>query len=69
MTEHEKILKEALEAGKDPHIAWAAHCFGKKPEDVTPQERQQAKAESFALLYGTSFMSKVNWPQELKCLK
>ena len=62
---HEDVIRSALEAGKDPHVAWAAHCFGKKPEDVTPQERQQAKTENFCLLYSGDFMATVNWPQKM----
>lgn len=62
---HSRLIRAALEAGEDPHTAWAAHCFGKSPEDVTPQERTQAKAENFVLLYSGDFMKTVNWPQTM----
>jgi DNA polymerase I-like protein with 3'-5' exonuclease and polymerase domains len=58
-TEHERILATALRAGLDPHTAWAAHRLGKKVEDVTFDERQAYKMESFHLLYSTTFMFKV----------
>lgn len=63
---HEQVIRKALEERKDPHTVWAAHCFAKKEEDVTREERAQAKAENFCLLYSGSFMATVNWPQELQ---
>ncbi len=38
--------------GKDPHRATAAVMFGVKEEDVTPDQRQEAKSRSFAMMYG-----------------
>lgn len=66
---HTELIRKTLEAGGDPHTAWAAHCFGKVEKDVTPSERQQAKAENFCLLYSGDFIKTVNWPQRLKALK
>lgn len=58
---HEQVIRAALEAGKDPHLAWAAHSLGKTAEAVTPAERQVAKSQNMHLLYSTHFMSTVNW--------
>jgi len=66
MPSHEELIRRALEAGKDPHTAWAAYVFGKPEAEVTPAERQQAKAENFCLLYSGSFMGTINWPQVMK---
>jgi len=44
----EKLFKE----GKDLHIATASYIYGKKPEEITKQERQVAKSANFGLLYG-----------------
>jgi DNA polymerase I-like protein with 3'-5' exonuclease and polymerase domains len=61
-TPHAKLLREALEAGKDPHKAWAAHRLGIPYEEVTPEQRNLAKADNYYLLYSTSFMATVKWP-------
>ena len=62
---HEAFIRICLEEGRDPHTAWAAHSFGKKPEEVTPTERTQAKSENYCLLYSGDFLATVNWPQHL----
>jgi hypothetical protein len=61
LTEHERVLRAALEAGEDPHRAWAAHRLGIPPGEVTPEQRKQFKTESFNLLYSTTFLDSVNW--------
>jgi len=43
-----KIFRE----GGDPHAEVAAEILGKRVEDVTPLERQHAKAINFGLFYG-----------------
>lgn len=42
----------AFRAGEDIHRAVAAAVAGKSPQDVTPEERQNAKATVFGLAYG-----------------
>src|SRR3546814_1081388 len=42
---------EAYQRGDDLHRLMAAQITGKRPEDVTPDERQRAKASNFGLLY------------------
>lgn len=42
---------EAFRRGDDLHRLFAAKIAGKDPEDVTPQERQAAKAGNFGLLF------------------
>ncbi len=45
-------MKRAFIEGKDLHMTTATHLLGKEVEDVTPDERQLAKAVNFGLLYG-----------------
>ena len=49
---NEEKLLEAYREGKDTHAITAGMLLNKKPEDVTKQERQLAKAVNFGLLYG-----------------
>ena len=48
----DKNLIEAFNTGQDLHRFTASLVFGKKPEDVTKQERQIAKSVSFLIVYG-----------------
>jgi len=50
----DKGLLKAFENGWDIHAATAAEVFGKKIEDVTDNERRNAKAINFGLIYGMS---------------
>ncbi|MBC62013.1 MAG: DNA polymerase I [Zetaproteobacteria bacterium] len=45
-------LKEAFKEGHDIHIATAAGIFDKAIEDITKEERQQAKAINYGITYG-----------------
>ena len=45
-------LIEAFNSGQDLHRYTASLVFGKKPEDVTKEERQIAKSVSFLIVYG-----------------
>ena len=47
-------LLRAFDSGDDVHRATAAEVFGRKPEEVTPNERRAAKAINFGLMYGMS---------------
>lgn len=47
----ETMIQEIIE-GKDAHRENAALAFNISPEDVTPEQRQIAKAVSFGLIYG-----------------
>ncbi|WP_454828295.1 DNA polymerase I [Pseudoxanthomonas wuyuanensis] len=47
-------LVRAFESGADIHKATAAEVFGRKMEEVTPNERRAAKAINFGLMYGMS---------------
>jgi DNA polymerase-1 len=47
-------LVRAFAEDRDVHQATAAEVLGKKPEDVTPDERRSAKAVNFGLIYGMS---------------
>jgi len=49
---NEEKLLEAYREGKDTHAITAGMLLNKKPEEVTKQERQLAKAVNFGLLYG-----------------
>ena len=45
-------LKEAFKSGLDIHTATAAKIFGVDESEVTPDQRSQAKAINFGLIYG-----------------
>jgi DNA polymerase-1 len=47
-------MLEAFRQGHDLHRLLGARLTGKAPEDVTPEERQKAKAANFGLLYQMS---------------
>lgn len=47
-------LIDAFVAGDDIHRRTAAEVFGRRPEDVTEDERRQAKAVNFGIVYGIS---------------
>ena len=47
-------LLAAFARGEDIHRATAAEVFGRKVEDVTPDERRMAKVINFGLIYGMS---------------
>ncbi|WP_286874775.1 DNA polymerase I [Idiomarina sp. UBA4520] len=50
----DKSLLNAFAEGLDIHRATAAEVFGCKPEEVTDEQRRQAKAVNFGLIYGMS---------------
>ncbi len=45
-------MKEAYRTGQDLHLITASSVLGKPVEEITPDERQLAKAVNFGLLYG-----------------
>ena len=47
-------LLRAFDSGDDVHRATAAEVFGRKPGEVTTNERRAAKAINFGLMYGMS---------------
>src|SRR5690606_33080079 len=47
-------LLQAFASGADIHKATAAEVFGRKLDEVTPNERRAAKAINFGLMYGMS---------------
>lgn len=48
----DKSLIEAFNSGQDLHRFTASLVFGKRPEEVTKEERQIAKSVSFLIVYG-----------------
>ena len=50
----DKSLLNAFAEGLDIHRATAAEVFGSKTEEVTDEQRRQAKAVNFGLIYGMS---------------
>jgi DNA polymerase-1 len=50
----DKALIDAFYAGADIHSATAARLYGKRPEEVTSDERRRAKTANFGIIYGIS---------------
>src|SRR5690606_22819044 len=50
----DETLVEAFRRGEDIHRRTAAEVFGLKPEEVTPERRDAAKAINFGIVYGIS---------------
>ena len=50
----ETRMIEAMKQGEDLHRMTAAKIFGVSEEEVTKEQRQQAKAVNFGLIYGMS---------------
>ena len=48
----DKAMIEAFQAGHDIHQATAAKVYGKTLEEVTPDERRNAKTVNFSIIYG-----------------
>lgn len=65
-TEHQKVLKEALEAGKDPHKALVMHLLKIPEAEVTQSQRQAAKQLNYVYLYNPDFLATVNFSEALK---
>ncbi len=53
LSEDESLI-EAFRHGEDIHTATAARLFKKTPEEVTSEERRQAKTANFGIIYGIS---------------
>ena len=47
-------MQDAFRSGDDIHRRTAAEVFGVAPGDVTPDQRRQAKAVNFGIVYGIS---------------
>ncbi len=56
MSGDEKMI-EAYQRGEDIHRLTAAQVLGVSPEDVTPAQRNSAKAVNFGIIYGISAFS------------
>jgi DNA polymerase-1 len=50
----DKAMLDAFRAGQDIHATTAASILGKDLKDVTSEERRNAKAVNFGLIYGMS---------------
>ena len=50
----DESLIAAFAHGEDIHAATAARLFGKRLEEVTPDERRKAKTANFGIIYGIS---------------
>ncbi|HVI37111.1 MAG TPA: DNA polymerase, partial [Gaiellales bacterium] len=50
----EPALRETFERGQDIHRATAAEVLGKPADELTPTERNRAKAVNFGIIYGIS---------------
>ncbi len=50
----EKTMMEAFINGEDIHAATASKVFGVKPDEVTREQRSNAKTVNFGIIYGVS---------------
>ncbi len=50
----EEVMTEAFKTGKDIHAITAAKIYHKHPDEVTADERRNAKTANFGILYGIS---------------
>ena len=50
----DEALIEAFKAGEDIHSATAARLYGKRPNEVSSDERRRAKTANFGIIYGIS---------------
>ena len=57
-------MVEAFRSGQDVHAATAAKIFGVSIEDVTKEQRRQAKTANFGIIYG---ISAFGLAQQLDC--
>ena len=57
-------MLEAFRSGQDVHTATAAKIFGVSIEDVTKEQRRQAKTANFGIIYG---ISAFGLAQQLDC--
>ena len=57
-------MLEAFRSGQDVHAATAAKIFGVSIEDVTKEQRRQAKTANFGIIYG---ISAFGLAQQLDC--
>ncbi len=48
----DEAMLESFQAGHDIHTATAANVFGRKLEEVTADERRNAKTVNFSIIYG-----------------
>ncbi|MCM1370213.1 MAG: DNA polymerase I [Candidatus Amulumruptor caecigallinarius] len=51
---HDEIMLDAFMHGKDIHAITAARIYHKNVEEVTPNERRNAKTANFGIIYGIS---------------
>ncbi|MBW2712651.1 MAG: DNA polymerase I, partial [Deltaproteobacteria bacterium] len=56
----DKSLLDAFNNGEDVHRRTAAEVLGVDPEDVTSEDRAQAKAVNFGIVYGSSAFGLAN---------
>jgi len=49
---HDRVLVEAFRNGEDIHTRTAAEVFGVPPLMITPEQRRNAKAVNFGIVYG-----------------
>ena len=57
---HDPVLVDAFRNGEDIHTRTAAEVFGVPPLMITPEQRRNAKAVNFGIVYG---QSRSDWPQ------
>jgi len=63
----DKSMLEAFQKGLDIHTATASKVYGVKLEDVTPDQRRNAKTVNFSIIYGagaTNLSQQLNIPRK-----
>ena len=61
----EPRMRDAFNDGRDVHRYTASLMFGVDPDDITDEERRQAKATNFGLAYGSGAGGLVNYFQSI----
>jgi DNA polymerase-1 len=61
---NERRMLRLYAMGRDLHLETATQVTGKRPEDITPEERKRAKAVNFGFLYGMGYSKFVDYAFE-----
>jgi uracil-DNA glycosylase family 4 len=61
---NEKRMLRAFMSGEDLHLKTAAETTGKRPEDITKEERKKAKAVNFGFLFSMGWQKFITYARD-----